>query len=1043
MTTRLLDLEKLSKLSQRIIRTEAGVRTTKQLLTLANKSGFELTDSREAYLLFGTIYNETVMAERERKRAMNKQLKSDKMKKEKMKKVVIVRNHNVLSNLRKNLTTLKNKSVVVEFIHDGSVVRTHSFNIPTNFSSWWKESSREFWVDSQTLYADEYDGGAFYIYPQNENISTEFILQNFKDGITNCMLTPIRTWATELLECSQSKQAKSRYNVVLRDLAEYEDRFKGGVPENAIPEMCNKLQIDISVVLPFCDNTFIDAKSIKKRIRSFKFMNSRFDHVDLNELTSMDKPTIVSQVELDNMKQELDEKKQFYTYKKNLNIISSISTLNGVFATENAFGEAVNKFEIGTGLNVCKIDDVADKVLSAFVKEGTNYNETVDFRPYERVWKEVDDEHPYLSIPDLQHIDMKKAYANFKSCKYYAGFVGKITDFRTTDKMEGVGLYRITGLIFPNGKLKCYNDKMKIFVDNNVYTSAELNMLTDFGVSYSIVSGCWGVKALDFEFNDEMLETKVNCSSYYAKWTGLCDSHRLEKTHWIKCDEHFFNVIHANCGADVARYYTNGEASFGYTKKHNYHLGHVTAFITAYQRLNVLEQLMEIPIENVVRVCVDGIYFTGETTLKNVFRYKEDRNFNNEASNSYVSQACKKSLYLEHGEPREQNGNRENYAKELHLGAGGCGKTHMNLKDTGLMRVLFVAPSWKLAVAKKRETGVNSSVWARLLTKDPIQISSIKERSNVLIVDEVSMLTEHQKKQIFDTYGDMKIIMCGDLGFQLPCIDGEEMKPTGFDNIVTHTNDMRCKDESLIYIKQALRKMIEDGVDKNEMNRWVVDQFTELNRMITVDELKHKYKVEDMILSGTNANKDFITGLFPDMKKYYITDNTRLHQNGEIVIGEKPQDCKCELRNCFTAHSIQGETAEYQLFIDSSTMFDSRMFYTAISRARRLSQIYLFNPQYEVYSTQGKIYKIVSKSGTYIGSTSCSLEKRFKEHQNSFKQYKKKVGKFVTSFLLLGDDDARIELISKYNCDNKAELWAEEARIINAVECVNKTYKII
>jgi hypothetical protein len=54
----------------------------------------------------------------------------------------------------------------------------------------------------------------------------------------------------------------------------------------------------------------------------------------------------------------------------------------------------------------------------------------------------------------------------------------------------------------------------------------------------------------------------------------------------------------------------------------------------------------------------------------------------------------------------------------------------MNLKDTGLMRVLFVAPSWKLAVAKKRETGVSSSVWARLLTKDPIQISSIKEQAN-------------------------------------------------------------------------------------------------------------------------------------------------------------------------------------------------------------------------------------------------------------------------------------------------------------------------
>jgi hypothetical protein len=954
MSNRLLDLDILSKLSQKKIRDDVGVKTSKQLLSFANNSGFEMDNVRDAYLLFGTIYNESIIAERERKQLKKQSIKKliTKLKninfgkylnarKEKMKKVIVIENYNVLSNIRKNLMERKNSSVVVEFIHNKNVIKTHNFNIPNKFSSWWKEASREFWIDSTTLYADEYDGGKFYIYPQNENITTEFIKQNFRDGITNCMLTPIRTWATELLETSQSKQTKSRYNCVLRDLAEYEDKFKNGVPESAIHEICNKLQIDISVVLPFSENTFIEAKSIKKRIRMFKFMNSRLDHVDLNELTSMDKPTIITQTELDDMKKQLDKTNQFYTYKKNLNLISSISTLYGQFTTENNFGKVVNEFEIKTGLNLCKIDDIDDSELSFFIKQGTNYNETVDFMEF----KPNKNKHPYHNIPNLKHIDMTKAYANFKLCKYYCGFLGKITDFRCTDKIEGVGLYRITNLSFPDGKLKRYNDKMKIYLDNNVYTSVELQMLADHGVSYTIVSGCWGIRSLDFEFNDEMLESKINGSSYYAKWTGLCDSHRLEKTHWIKCDEKFFDIIRLNCGANVARYFTNGEASFGYTKKHNYHLGHITAFITAYQRLNVIEQLMEIPIENVVRVCVDGIYFTGETTLKNVFRHKEDRNFNNEATESYVSEAYEKPLRLEYGEPREQHHKRDHFAKELHLGAGGCGKTHMNLKDTGLVRVLFVAPSWKLAVAKKRETGVNSTVWARLLTKDPIQISSVKERANVLIVDEVSMLTEHQKKQIFDTYGDMKIIMCGDLGFQLPCIDGEEMKPTEFDNIMRHNKDMRCKDERLIYIKQALRDMIEQDVPKNEINRWVVDQFTELQRIVTLDELKQKYKVEDMILSGTNANKDFITQLFPDMKKYYITDNTRLHQNGEIVIGEKPQNCKCEIRHCFTTHSIQGETAEYNLYIDSSTMFDSRMFYTAISRARRLNQIYLFNPK--------------------------------------------------------------------------------------------------
>jgi hypothetical protein len=120
-------------------------------------------------------------------------------------------------------------------------------------------------------------------------------------------------------------------------------------------------------------------------------------------------------------------------------------------------------------------------------------------------------------------------------------------------------------------------------------------------------------------------------------------------------------------------------------------------------------------------------------------------------------------------------------------------------------------------VSKKRETGINATVWARALSTDPEKVRAIQERANVLIVDEVSMLTEQQKKRFFELYGDMKIIMCGDLGYQLPCIDGEEMKPTGFDNIVKHTTDFRCRDARLKEIKNELRQMIEYDRPRDEI----------------------------------------------------------------------------------------------------------------------------------------------------------------------------------------------------------------------------------
>lgn len=958
-----------------------------------------------------------------------------------------------MSSLRKKLEQYKGQQIVAEYLINTSnkssdysnsnpvivggkqVVVSYEYNIPTNFSSWWKSHSSNWWVNSgRTIFQEHRHNGAVYFYQQNIGITTRTVTQLFRDGITHCVFTPIRNWAEEKFINSESKQTKSRYNIILKSIDELEEKYIAGVPENAISEICNRLQIDISIDLPFSENKFLDGQSIKKRLKHFKFMNSRLHHIELNEITNTDSYTEISRKELLKMKNDLDEAGTFYTFKKDLQNVSSITTLSGQFKLKNEMSEIISKFEIETGLNFCKIDDIDDYELSQFINEGTNYNATIDF------------EECY-NTDDIKHIDMKKAYANFKTCEYYKGFLGKITDFRQTTKMNGVGLYKITNLNFKNakGEFDQYNTKLKIYINNNVYTSAELEMLTGYGVSYDIVCGCWGVKALDFEFTEAMMGEDENGSKIYAKWTGICDSHQLEKKFWIKCDQQFFNIIKENCGNSIGekpigRWYENGEGCICFPKKHNYHLGHITAFITAYQRINVIQQFMEINYENIIRICVDGIYHRqNDVILKNVFRYKDEINFGNVAGDSFVDKAQEKELVI--------NGSieREHFAKELHIGEGGCGKTHYNCNDKGLQRVLFLAPSWKLAVCKKKETEINSSVWARALTTDPEKITFIKEKANVLIVDEVSMLSEYQKEQFFRDFSDMKIIMCGDLGFQLPCVEGEEMKPTGFDKIVKHTNDYRCNDERLKEIKVSLRQMIENKRNKNEINSWVENEFKKLGRCITVDELKEKNSIEDMILSGTNEIKDFYTSLFVgkfEKEKYYITENNRLYCNGEIMIGDKPENTKSEIRYCFTTHSIQGETAYHKLFIDSSKMFDSRMFYTAISRAKSLDQIYIIINEEQKYTYEyGKIYKIVSKNGVYIGSTIQNLDKRFKEHKQSFENYKNGKGKYMTSFKILNDDDVKIVKIENFKCNDLKELWKREAEIIKSCDCINKTFK--
>ena len=201
--------------------------------------------------------------------------------------------------------------------------------------------------------------------------------------------------------------------------------------------------------------------------------------------------------------------------------------------------------------------------------------------------------------------------------------------------------------------------------------------------------------------------------------------------------------------------------------------------------------------------------------------------------------------------------------------------------------------------------------------------------------------------------------------------------------------------------------------------------------------------MEDLILAGTNDVKDYYTSLFLKLDKYYVQENNRLYCNGDIVIGEKPLGCKSEIRHCFTTHSIQGETASHKLYIDSSKMFDSRMFYTALSRAKSLEQIYILQGESVNFKYEyAKIYKIVSASGIYIGSTVQPLEKRFIEHKKAFEEYNKKGGKYLTSFMLLGDSNITITKIENFRCNDIKDLWKRESEVIQTYgkKCVNKTY---
>ena len=86
----------------------------------------------------------------------------------------------------------------------------------------------------------------------------------------------------------------------------------------------------------------------------------------------------------------------------------------------------------------------------------------------------------------------------------------------------------------------------------------------------------------------------------------------------------------------------------------------------------------------------------------------------------------------------------------------------------------------------------------------------------------------------------------------------------------------------------------------------------------------------------------------------------------------------------------------------------------------------------------GHIYKITGGGLCYYGSTSKSIDERFKKHKNSYKRWLNGKYNNVTSFRIFEIcDNYTIELVEELNNITKKDLLIRENNYINNNECVN------
>ncbi len=817
----------------------------------------------------------------------------------------------------------------------------------------------------------------------NKTIKPQKVAQAFKQGITNCLFTPIIEWATK--KQTDAKTAKTAYNYKQRieKLKRLEEKYReNGVNENELQNIANEIQMDLIIDQPF-QQKFIEIKCDTKPLTKFHFINTKLDHIDLNEIVNKE-PEYISHEELNEKYDSLCKSESYFTFTRSYSGISSISTLQNTFRVKQDFQEFINEFEKEEGIDECYLDDFKEVELSRFVRQGTHLNATIDFVDMDKV-REFDDDNDtddnddkspidYNSLTIEQkrefieqrnkecdnklnteechqekkvkppttykHIDQKSSYINYKKCKYYEGFLGKITDFRKTDKIVTdllgnslPGLYRIKNIELV-GKLKQLNDKMNIYNNNNIFPTPELKFILDNGGTFDIVEGCWG-STLNFDMESDGWLEKDEGIKFYCKWVGSKMSYNDKNSFYIKGSESYIQNMLSIIDCDSYKYFGGEVLQINYNKTYNTHITHISSFITAYTRLNTLEQLMSIPYDNLIRVCVDGIYLYGDYELKNCFVDKPEHIKSNIAGETFISNHTVEYTKLCKAEFRDH------YMKEIHAGCGGSGKTHMNLTDKGLIKSVFIAPSWCLAREKQKEFGIDCQVHHRLLGDDPTRWGLIAKNYNVIFIDECTLISETQKQKIFDRYPNIKLIFLGDPGYQLDGFSVDKnvkfipFTTEKFENIVLYDKNYRVKCNVLAEHLINIRNLIKNKKN-NCVQQYVLDNFN------TIDEITD-YKVEDMILARTHVIKDAYTEKYAHLEKYYIETTDRNYYKGEIVIGQKPSNGV--IRHCYTVHSTIGRTAEHNLYIDINGMINAQVLYTAISRPRRFNQIFLVNNQ--------------------------------------------------------------------------------------------------
>jgi hypothetical protein len=757
-------------------------------------------------------------------------------------------------------------------------------------------------------------GDVFLLLTPTQN-TAERMIQRFRDGIHHCVFVPLIDKLKKSID-DASPATKKRLLQRIKKLNMMSIMYASGVPEDKMDEVVGVSGLKLTL----CDifKGVVAVYNNNGRCGSIVGTNGRENHIDIGVIIDSD------HIELDQdqmntlweqVKSDYAEKKEYYRIDGDFieGIPSKICTLKGAWRVKNPIQEACNQLDKELGIINYKINAVKQPELNEFLRAGRIINS----------WSTI-----LNDVEATACADMPSAYAQFKKCHMYAGFLGHIHQFRSGSFSEEfveehLGYYKI----IVRGGVDWLSEKLGMYVGlETVLFSPELLYFMKNGLEVDIVQGAWGSR-FDFDFPDYMMEDIIIKSSKYPEgkkerpychWSGRLGIERHETSHTIPASAEW--ASHLSVEHKVYYWKEQGLVTIKKPVKQCFTAHHILGALTSYVRIQMMEAMKMFEPSNLVRIVLDGIYYRGaKPTGLDWFKDKKVK-INDSSSPWYEPQEVPVAPPL-----------CNIVGNALLTGQGGAGKTYSVFKNPGFNTILYVSPSHILGHDVRDKYGATYTTIHKLIGIDCRPYRDEFRIPPVIFVDEITQIDSTWVDKVFEMYPESLILLAGDIDssgrwFQCRSGSGDEWntiwKPHGVD-VIEYLDDRRSRDEELKSLKLLIRRMMKQcDLDAGlyQMEEWA-------NRKLPIS--KFEFVPGDTCIAGTHRTNAKLLSLGV-VSGYY-------KKGGAVSDVELPG---YEKRGSFTIHSYQGKTIEsgnVWIFIDD--LFEYAMLYTAVSRAVNMSQI--------------------------------------------------------------------------------------------------------